>query len=59
MEEMVRMQTATGTAIAQNSKNWPTVIAGRAGHRQQMIFSNETPPRGGGQKLQRAGLHLR
>ncbi|HGX4401218.1 TPA: conjugal transfer protein TraW, partial [Escherichia coli] len=43
MEEMVRMQTATGTAITQNSEKLATVIAqdGQA-TRQQMIFSNET-----------------
>ncbi len=44
MEEMVRMQTATGTAITQNSEKLATVIAqdGPAATRQQMIFSNET-----------------
>ncbi len=43
MAEMVRMQTATGTAITQNSEKLATVIAqdGQA-TRQQMIFSNET-----------------
>ncbi|HCO6752047.1 TPA: conjugal transfer protein, partial [Escherichia coli] len=43
MEEMVRMQTATGTAINQSSEKLASVIAqdGQA-TRQQMIFSNET-----------------
>ncbi|ENB4980432.1 conjugal transfer protein TraW, partial [Escherichia coli] len=43
MAEMVRMQTATGTAINQSSEKLASVIAqdGQA-TRQQMIFSNET-----------------